>query len=277
LDLFTDAPATNLVNAITQALIDRDPSEARRQLERLYVISPDHIRLGDLERLVEATELLPTAVSDVSADLRMLQEVLTPLADALLGKSSRNLLIPLWRRLSAAVQDRPYRSTEPEQHLSYTAYQAMDWDTVRQAVERETQWQSAPLLLLRHAQACDHLHQHTQALHSWFPLCWRFSEQTDAIASCTHHELRQQWAAFLDLEPELPVESFPAWMLITKPGLTQRLPEPASAPASYITLYRLQHNRLHAADNEHTIALRTQLKQQDPLLFQHFLANVGKS
>jgi hypothetical protein len=107
LDLFSDAPATTLFNGITRALIDRNPPEARRQLERLYETAPDHIRLGELERLVEAAEGLNSLVSDAAAELHALQQTLTPLAEDLLGKDSRNLLIPLWRRLSGALRDQP--------------------------------------------------------------------------------------------------------------------------------------------------------------------------
>jgi hypothetical protein len=288
LDLFSDAPATTLFNGITRALIDRNPPEARRQLERLYETAPDHIRLGELERLVEAAEGLNSLVSDAAAELHALQQTLTPLAEDLLGKDSRNLLIPLWRRLSCALRDQPYRSTEPELHLSYTAGRALDWEAVRRAVEQEPRWHTDAVLLLRHAQACDQLHQQAAALASWFELCWRFPAQGDVLASSGNHELRRQWTAYLDLDPELPVQSFPAWLLLSKPGLTNILPDPDNhsrvargtgdgvtvCPASYRTLYRLQHDRVQAhaeRGTNDTMALRARLKQQDPVLFQHFL------
>ncbi len=285
MDLFTDAPATNLVNGIIQALINRNSAEARRLLERLYDTAPDHARLGELECLVEAAEDLNTPVTDAAAELKTLQKSLAPLAETLLGKDSRNLLIPLWRRLSSALQDQQYQASLPELHLSYTAAQAMDWEAARQMVEQEPRWQADPILLLRHAQACEQLHLQPKALLSWFNLCWQFPQQCDALESSSDHPLRQQWIAFQELEPELPVQSFPAWLLLSKPGLTRLLPEPGSIsgnnemlyPASYLTLFRLQHNRLnsHAKHgNEKTMTLRAQLKQQDPALFQHYLGNI---
>lgn len=289
MDLFTDAPATSLVNGIIQALNGRNALEARRQLEGLYDTAPDHVRLGELERLVEAAQGLDSPVNDIATELQSLQESIVPLAESLMGNNSRNLLIPLWRRLSIALQDQPYQATEPDLHLSYTASQAMDWDTVRQAVEQEPYWQADLELLLRHARACDHLHQQAAALLSWFKLCWQFPQQCDALESSGNHELRQQWIAFLELDPELPAQSFPAWLLLSKPGLTKLLPEPGSmsdkdditCPASYHTMYQIQHNRIQSqaesgkennADNN--IALRAQLKQQDPMLFQHYLGNI---
>ncbi len=273
LDMFTDAPAINRVNGIIRALVNRDAGEARRQLEGLYDTAPDHARLGELERLVEAAENLDAPVDDVAADLRTLQETLSPLAESLLCKESRNLLVPLWRRLSAALYNQPYHAAHAERHMSYTASQAMDWDTARQAVEQTPHWQSDPVLLQRHARACEQLHRRCDALLSWFTLCWQFPELSDASESSIDTELRQQWAAFLELEPELPTQTFPAWLLLAKPGLSKVLTglrhDAASCPASYRTLYQLQNGLSGQADDN--IALRARLKQQDSLLFQHYL------
>ena len=278
LDMFTDAPATNLVNGITRALINRNASEARRQLEGLYDTTPDHIRLGELERLVEAAENLDTAVIDAAADMQLLQETLTPLAESLLGNESRNLLIPLWRRLSLALHDQPYQTAQPEMHASYTASRAMDWDIARQAVEQAPDWRADPVLLQRHAHACDQLHLRCEALLSWFNLCWRFPQQSDALESSIDAELRQQWINFLELEPELPTQTFPAWLLLNKPGLTRILAAPCddttACPASYQTMHRLQNHMPDPIDKH--ITLRARLKQQDPVLFQHYLNNIQK-
>ncbi len=300
MDLFTDAPATILVNGIMQALTGRNMPEARRQLERLFDIAPDNVRVGELERLVEAAENLYSPVRNAAAEMQTLRESVAPLAANLLGKDGRNLLIPLWRRLSAALQDQPYQSAEPELHLSYTASQALDWETVRRAVENESDWQTHPVLLLRHATACDYLHEQSIALQSWFKLCWRFPEQCGALESGGNHELRQQWMEFLELEPELPAAGFPAWLLLNKPGLTRILPDPAllpgedtaACPVSYRVLYQLQQHALlshtghgngHGNErnphtgNENIIALRAQLKEQDPALFRHYLGHIGTS
>ncbi len=278
LDMFTDAPATNRVNGITRALVNRNAAEARRQLEGLYDSAPDHVRLGELERLVEAAENLDTVVIDAAADMQLLQETLVPLAESLLGKESRNLLIPLWRRLSSALHDQSFQTAQPKTHTSYTASRAMDWDLARQAVEQVPDWRANPVLLQRHARACDQLHRRCDALLSWFTLCWRFPQRCDALESSSDTELHQQWIAFLELEPELPMQTFPAWLLLTKPGLTRILPPPhhdtTACPASYRTLYRLQNNLSDPTD-EH-IALRARLKQQDPVLFQHYLSNIQK-
>jgi len=281
LDLFTDSPATSLANGIAGALADRNPTEARRLLARLCDVAPDHARLGEFERLTEAAERLDAPVGDISTEFQYLQGTVTPLADSLLGPASRNLLIPLWQRLSLVLQDRPYRADESELHLSYTATEAQDWIEARLAAEREPDWQSNPVLLLRHARACERTHEYVAALSSWFILCWRFPQHAEAVESSINHELCHQWETFQDLDPVLPICSFPAWLLLSRPGLVPILPEPtgecesaqAVYPQSYLTLYRLRRNHARPANGsgEHNMALRARLKEQDPLLFQHFL------
>jgi len=78
------------------------------------------------------------------------------------------------------------------------------------------------------------------------------------------------------------VQSFPAWLLFSMAGMIRLLPDPGSIsgynemdyPASYLTLFRLQHNRLNSLTihaDEDSMTLRAQLKQLDPVLFQHYL------
>ncbi|MFV0278781.1 MAG: hypothetical protein ACK5HY_16590 [Parahaliea sp.] len=288
MDLFTDSPTTSLANGITLALIDRNTTGARTVLERLYDTAPDYGRLGELECLVAAAESLPDDVGDVAAELRTLQQTLVPLANGLLGKASHNLLIPLWRRLSRALQARAFQASQPDLHRSYTACQSMDWGVAREAIEGEPHWRSEAILLLRHAMASDYLQHREAALRDWFLLCWQHPQQVDALASTGNQALRQHWASFQDADQELPRQAFPAWLLLAVPGFTRLLPQPgsmsgqeeAACPASYRTLYQLQQYRLQAeptARHGEEMALRAQLQRQDPALFQCFLERVEKS
>ena len=95
LDMFTDAPATTLVNGIRHGLINRNITEARRQIERLYDTAPDHAQLGALEHLVEAAETLDQPVEDIPHEIATLQQTLTALAESVMSSQGRNLLIPI--------------------------------------------------------------------------------------------------------------------------------------------------------------------------------------
>ena len=278
MDLFTDAPASNLANRISQAVLEKNSEEAARLLCRLYDIAPDYVQLAALEHLVEATRLLLMPVVDVEAEMKVLQQTLTPMAEQVLGNESRRLLIPLWQRLSEALLERPYEAERAELHLSYTATQAMDWEIVQQAVEQELAWESDPILLLRHARACDHLYKKMEIYQSWFMICWNFPEYSEAIKDSTDRQLQQQWEKFLAVDPVLPEQAFPAWLLINMPSLTKVLKDPCrteiESPESYKLLYQLQsiyEQTRHTGVDDTIISLRRELKQANPMLFDLYI------
>ncbi len=276
MDLFMDAPGTRLANGIVLALIERNSTKARELLDRLDGIEPDHVRFGRLARLVAAEARLLTPVDDVVYELDYLHNELTPLAEALLLRNSRSLLIPHWRRLTLALQGKPFDPGQPDLHCSYTAAQALDWEGVQQAVVREPGWRKQPTLIQRYAQASALLRQPLPSLLAWFELCWSFPDHASVIATAGEHEWQQAWNQFIDLEPALDSNDFPAWLLVYKPGLTQILPAPdeaTGAPADYVIVFTLQQRtllpgaKLEVAD----IALRAKLKQLNSKLFEHYV------
>jgi len=282
LDLFTDTSATYRVNGVIRALERLDAADARHSLSQLSETAPDHPHLGELERLTEALESLGSDRDmDVEEALRRLQGETTWLAERHLHRASGQLLIPLWRRLSTALADHPFGPSRPELHLSYTAAQARDWPEVRRGVEREAAWNRQAVLLERHALACSELREEAAALKSWYLLCWQFPERGDRLEKCGDHALKGAWQDFLDLDPELPVQAFPAWLLLHSPGTVGIAPDADDAipcPDSYRTLLRLKRcaqEQSPAANNEPVMELRARLKQQDPSLFHHFLATLG--
>jgi hypothetical protein len=276
LDLFCDTSTTYLVNGITQALKTLNATDARESLHQLSESAPDHSQLGELERLVEALESLERPLSDAEAELQRLLTETSPLAERHLNKGAGFLLTPLWRRLTGALQDRAFAPSRPDLHPSYTATQARDWPKVRQAVEQEADWQRQPLLLERHATACTYLADQAAALRSWFLICWQFPEQEERLDRCGDHTLHKGWQGFLDLDPELPSEDFPAWLIMRHPGLSLIAPhgeEKLPCPDSYRTLSRLLHNSEKTPDSQ-IMDLRAKLKQQAPQLFRHYLQSV---
>jgi hypothetical protein len=263
---------------VITALIQRDPKEAQRLLTRLYETEPDHARIGELELLLDSQHRLDQPVTDSAGELHWLQNQLTPLTETLLGSASRDLLVPHWRRLTYALIDSPFDPARPQLHASYTAIAAMDWHTVRRVVEQESNWKNHPLLLQRHAGACTQLQAPGPALASWFSLCWRFPDTAaDAIERQTDPTLANYWLRFLELEPELPIHSFPAWLLVVKPGFINVLPDDIAAqanpPESFTVLIRLLARITQPAGSEMNMALRTQLKKLDNALFAHYLHN----
>jgi hypothetical protein len=132
------------------------------------------------------------------------------------------------------------------------------------------------VLLERHAIACTYLDEQSAALCSWCLLCWQFPPLCDRLDRSGDHTLQRGWQAFLDLEQELPPEDFPAWMMLSRPGLAKIAPDgdgDLPCPESYRTLYQLLHSQ-GSLSNDQLMALRTKLKQQAPLLFSYYLDTV---
>lgn len=276
LDLFSDTSTVYLVSGITQALKTLNATDARQSLRQLCESAPDHSQLGELERLVEALEGLEGPLADADTEFQRLQTETVPLAERHLQRASGFLLDPLWRRLTAALQDRPFDPSCPDLHPSYTAAQARDWPTVRQAVECEEGWRRQPVLLERHARACTRLDDQAAALGSWYLICWQFPQLGDRLDRCGDHTLASGWQGFLDLEQELPTEDFPAWLMMRHSGLARIAPngdDDIPCPESYRTLYHLLRDGAKGADDQ-IMTLRGRLKQQAPLLFHHYLETV---
>ncbi len=282
LDMFIDAPIVTLTNGIKIALANRDTSEARRQLENLYTASPDHTQLGDLERLIEIAENIDSPVHDAWVELNTLQNEIIPLAELMLHQDKRNFIIPCWRRLSLVLADKPFNAKQPMLHQSYTAMEAQDWQQAKNAVEKEPDWQAESLLITRHAQACQQLRLSQHALQSWILLCWQAPDDAVKIERLATTEIANAWVDFQELEPELIVQTFPAWMLLHKPGLSNIIDlsffNSFSKQSHYLTFktaYDLARSQDKTKLPKNDITLRTQLKHYNPLLFQHFL-NLNK-
>lgn len=145
------------------------------------------------------------------------------------------------------------------------------------AAEGERDWRSQPILLIRHGHACEQLKQGYDALQSWFRLCWLFPGQADCIDTLANQTLREKWRQFYELDPDLPTETFPAWLVAVTPGLFRMLPEfdasDSVCPASYGTILALQKMAGHQ-NAEQKLRLRGLLKKQDPILFEHYMAEL---
>ena len=275
LDLFMDAGGSILVNGIRQALISRDHSEARRQLDLLFDTDPGNNQLGSLERLVEAAEQLPLPVEDAAKELAALQQEFRPLALDLLGVGSRDYLAPFWRRLLATVWEQPFDPAQPELHASYMALQLEDWDLVQQSIEDLLDWRAQPILLRRFAQACGRLQQTERAACCWFELCWRFPEQAEAIGREAESPWRERWRWFLELEPELPNRDFPAWSLLEQPRLVNCLTDTV-IPEDYRMIAGLMPAGGAGASASDQIEQRKRLKALNSVLFAHYLERFGR-
>ncbi len=279
MDLFMDSPGTALVSAVVAGLACRDWAAAAGQLRRLYAVDPGNARLGGLEQLVESAISAQHPISDAAADLETLAQTIEPLAEDLLGNDARAYLQPLWRRLDETLAGRAFDPAQPNLHCSYTAGRMLDWHAQKSAVEAESAWRERPELLRRHAGACTRLREPARALADLFALCWLAPGQAaPPTAQEWPADTLSAWTQFWELEPELEVGAFPAWLLIIRPALAGSLapPEPG-APQTYRLVFELQRlrNAGPAMPSAPALALRARLKSLDADLFRHFIVNLG--
>ncbi len=281
MDLFMDSPATNLIHSIHKALVQQNPAEARHLHGRLYNLDAAHTDLDGLERLIEAQENSLIAVQDVAHELALLETGLSQLASAVLRQNSRDYLIPFWRRLSAALNSASFNPEMPELHRSYTDARALDWQSVRKAVETEPGWIRQPVLLARHIHSCAMLHDESASLLSCFRLCWNFPKYVNnALNNQVTSILKNAWLEFHGSEPELPTADFPAWLLLRHPGLVHKLPSKLEEDAGshypgWRAVYGLQYHPAAELDKNH-MKLRQQLQQYSPDLFNHFMQFINQ-
>jgi hypothetical protein len=304
MDLFFDNPVVALTNGIVQALTTRNSPNAQRQLDQLYAQAPTHADLAAFDQLLAALGRLGHPVGEPREELAFLLEV-TPTARRLLGAQSRDLLSPLWLQLAAALVNTPFDPNEPNLHRSFPLTQAQDWAAASDCVLREPQWQWHAPLCLRLAESAFNRRRRVEALAAWCQLCWRAPESAPEAVSKLHQpELTALWQRFLDVEAELqdieePAQTarqafpsiraatppdvdlpasalteadFPAWLLLSEPGLALQLTEDlpmSDTPAEqhYRVVHRWVQARRARRQNDE-LALRKTLQASHPALFR---------
>ena len=279
LDLFLDNDGNTQLNEVIGALCDRDSKRARVALERLYDADPGNARLGMLERLVTGLEQIlgvPEYADDqLEGVLDTLENEILPMATELLGGAGRDYLVLFWQRLLDSLEGRDFDPENARLHASYCAMRMEDWRQACESIECQTDWSGQPELLYRHALVSHRLREEPVFLKDWFNLCAISPELAEHLVKQLSVEWQALWNDFLDAEPELEVADFPAWLLIQRPLLADRISydreeESGLSQAMHVILLL---GRQGTGLGEEAIALRKRLQQASPSLFEHLLAS----
>ena len=214
---------------------------------------------------------------------------IAPDAWRLLGARARDLLVPLWRHLAAALGSTPYSPQAPQLHASHAWVEAQAWDEVRVSVLAEPQWWRHVPLAVRLIESGLRRRRRAEAVSAWFQVCWHAPDQvSEAIESVNFPELDAIWQRFLEAQeeslaasgrqPALTAADFPAWMLLEEPTLASRLPpELPMGGSSGEDGYRLAHRWIATREGRlaaEEMRLRKTLKERQPALFQQLLRAV---
>ena len=269
MDLFFDNPVVALTNGIVQALATRNLPGAQRQLDQLYAQAPTHSDLAAFDQLLAALGRLGHPVEEPRQELAFLLEA-TPTARRLLGAQARDLLAPLWTQLAQALRNTPFDTHQPTLHRSFALAQAQDWAAAADSVLSEPDWQRHPTLCLRLVESAFQRRQRVAALTAWCQVCWHAPEEAArAVSQLRQPELTALWQRFLDHEA-LTESDFPAWLLMSEPGLALQLAEDLATGTPAAEAYRCVHRWIYARrarKHDEELALRKTLQSVHPELF----------
>ena len=252
IDLFNNNP-DKIVNALVMALCKHKETEAKQLMQLFQKNHPSHSQLFDFQNLLDAQKRLYLPIKDIQHEANEMR-YLSLLATKLLGKSAQKYLILFWQHLAQSLQGQRFDPLEPELHCSFMCSEAMDWKGAQIAIKNEPQWHEHSILVIRLGKALYFLGELDTALEVWFHLFWQFpSEAVTAISSPTNPylALRKRWQVFDNLEEEIKVTAFPAWMLLT--GFKHRC---------YSTAKSLPPTNIHAK-NYYAIRNTLLLKQKE--------------
>ena len=271
-DLFQDSALTAAENSLKEALAARQLGEARESLTVLRQLRPPHATDG-YERLIEAAE--PSAM-DAAAEVRELEDVVTPLAAKLLGHCAFAYMAGLWQSLARRLDETPFVPATPNLHSSYADARAGQWRRVIDDVESARGWREQPALVARLAEAHARSSDRQAARRLWALLCWTHptAARAELDAGCADPLLARLWHEFRDTEPELATCDFPAWLLIAdsfQRGFVPPSVVPDSAAGrAYAAMYRVTSN----ADD---IDARRELSAYSGDLLQHYFKRRGRA
>jgi hypothetical protein len=261
-DLFLDSGVTAALADLRARLRARDADGARRALDVLVSQEPRHSSRPAAGRLIDALAHLATPLPPAAAEaeLRAIEQSLSPAARDILGADARDLLAPFWRRLAAALADVPFDAAKPHLHASHAYACALDWPRVIASIEAAPGHAEQPMLLVRLAAACRLDGDRDGAIAAWCALCLLAPDaaaDTLDAADLPDIAVREAWRDFLELDAEPSAVFFPAFLLLMEPGLARSLPETFGRDAGAGEhAFRAMRALLRADDTEARRAVR---------------------
>lgn len=276
LDLFLDSAQVVATNALVEALSARNVGNARRALARLAGMDCEHAGRAPAVTLIEALEVpMPQDHATGLERLGRLTEEWLPAASTLLAGRARDFLRPLWRDIGSVLDAKRFDPQVPDSHASWAYRNGLDWENVKRSVRAVQDYAYQPVLLGRLAEAEWRLGNRLAAVRCWFDLCGvapEYFQNLIAAQDFPDLPLQRAWrgAEEQDMDPELSIEWFPAWMLLQEPGLARAL-APSGALVGPGRAFDVAMALL--TKNPEDLELRRELNVIHPALLARFLAD----
>ena len=273
-DLFLHSADVIAENDLREAIRAGNADEAQRKLNELRKRNPDHKALAPASAMIDALHTaLPNDSNAALVCLDRLDQEWTAAAKALFYPEDKSLLAPLWRATGQALESMVFDPGYPDRHASRAYLECDDWNSVLRVTQAEPGFENQPVLLERTAQALWQTGQTTQAIECWFTLCWSAPEYLERLIEneqISASLLLEHWneAMNTEMEPELTMEWYPAWVMLYEPGLARFIKSRGAdtGPERAFDLVREL-----VMSNDEQLALRRELRDIHSGLFHYFL------
>lgn len=213
-DLFRSTQREAALTRLRKALLDGDGAAAAQDLEWLRQRSElDPQLLADCSQLVAVLCGDYALNQDPPRALEWMEDELGPLALKLLGERGNVVLQHCLRPLVAGLADRPLDPAHPRRHISHL------WRLMNQpaqalsSLEAVPDWRHDAVALRLHALASEAAGAEPQAICDWIELCLAHPEQAEEWLQFSRL-LGAALEHWLDAEPELAIDAFPAWCVL---------------------------------------------------------------
>lgn len=275
-DLFLHSADVVAENELREALLARNAGEAQQKFGELRTRNAGHKALKPASTIIDALQTAAPHDPDTALErLDRLEQEWTPAAKTLFGVEGWELLAPIWSAAGLALESVRFDPEHPDHHASRAYLECGDWNAALRVIEAEQDCENQPILLERMAQALWQTHQTAQAVERWFMLCWLAPDYFESLMRNEHIPasfMLKYWiqAMDVDMEPELSVEWYPAWVLLHEPGLAQPVTSRGAVTGPERAFDVIRELLL---SNDEQLALRRELRDIHPGLFQYFLHN----
>lgn len=267
LDLFVHTPAEQAAHRARRALQELAVERARAELLILQG-SPGYASfVADALACISLIERSDPRWAQVESAVIWIEGELWPVAERLLGSGAWALVEPALVALVARCPDQAYDPLHPRAHASYLWSLLGEAARALAAVAAHPGWRDNPDVLLWHAQLSQQAGLAGSLLADCAELCFEFPEQAEELLA-HNRSLGAHWDRHCEVEPALPIWSFPAWA-----SLLGRLPFAAPDADDQRAGARLLAIALQLRDSGGAdVGLRRAIHALCPPLLQAYLA-----
>ncbi len=268
-DLFLDNRYAVARGRLNRALVAADATEAELALAEMAAADPGSDVQADAEHLVAALAWLEQPVADPAERLHRLDQDLAPRARRLLGAGDgEGFLTRFWEQLAADLDPSQFDPSRPGLHPAALHARLGNWQAAIEAIRAVPGHLDQPALLEALATTAEAAGDRDSLLEAVCQLCWRHPAAAEQWLNASRDpELARRYERFSDQDPLLPLEWFPAWLVVVAYPLPE-LPGEGPGPelVSLIRTLRRQPEQLTA---------RGRLAQLAPALFQIWVQRQG--